>query len=139
MTEPQGPLPGPESDDLALRYPVHGPDEVVPWWQRLSRPRGRRAAQLQPAKHQIGVDNLATAQWPVLGPGEGQGLGHWVLDSPASREIPDAEPDPPATAGEIEKIREQAMAGEPLPDIYSAGDMKIWRARQAEYELEAGA
>ena len=78
-------------------------------------------------------------QPPHVGPAERQALEHQALDDPGGHVILDAEPDPPATAEEIAEIRAQGEVGEPWPDIYSAGDMKLWRARQAEYEWEAGA
>ncbi len=69
MAEPRGPLTGPELDkeidELALQYPEYGPDEFVPWGDRLSSADGRRAAELQSAQRQIEVDNLAAELWPA--------------------------------------------------------------------------
>jgi hypothetical protein len=122
MTEPQCPFTGPELDreiaDMALRYPQHGPDEFVPWMDRISLQDSRRAVQLQSARHQIDVDNLAAELWPAR-----------------QAEL----------AGEITETRDQAEAGEMWPDIGHARDPIPWRVRQTRpqlqkwHELEAGA
>ena len=53
-----GPLDA-EIDRLAVMYPEYGPDELAPSQDRLPPEDGRRAAELQPAAHQITADNLA--------------------------------------------------------------------------------